>query len=278
MHFIMFYCTLYKVLADTRITKSADRRSVELNPDQWELIELLVGILQPFKEATEILSADQYVSLSLAESIIGKLLKCVGGNTSDNEIICAFTKKLQTELKERFLSNDTDVSLILLSAIVDPRYKRLKYTESEKLKDKAKHALVQKVQNIMSKPVATSPSASPPKKKQRVSATLLDSSSSDDDEVPLACASTALTSLHEVERYLKEPKCGKNANPLHWWRDHESQFPTVSQVARQLLCTPATSTPSERVFSTAGNIASVKRSMLKPQNLNALIFLAHNKW
>jgi hypothetical protein len=52
----------------------------------------------------------------------------------------------------------------------------------------------------------------------------------------------------------------------------------VAKVARQILCIPATSTPSERVFSTAGNIVNVKRSMLKPEHLDELVFLAHNKW
>ena len=115
-----------------------------------------------------------------------------------------------------------------------------------------------------------------PTKKQKLSSTILDSSSSDDD-IPLASASVARSALNEVERYLKEPKCGKSDNPLHWWRENQHSFPNVANIARQVLCIPATSTPSERVFSTAGNIATLKRSMRKPENSDALVFLAHNK-
>ena len=40
------------------------------------------------------------------------------------------------------------------------------------------------------------------------------------------------------------------------------------------LCICGTSVPSERVFSTAGHIASRSRSRLLPQNVSKLLFLA----
>ena len=40
---------------------------------------------------------------------------------------------------------------------------------------------------------------------------------------------------------------------------------------------PATSVPSERMFSLAGNIITEKRSHLLPRNVNMLTFLHHNQ-
>ena len=48
------------------------------------------------------------------------------------------------------------------------------------------------------------------------------------------------------------------------------------QLVRQVLCIPATSASSERVFSTAGNICRKKRTRLTPQNVDALTVLKHN--
>ena len=41
-------------------------------------------------------------------------------------------------------------------------------------------------------------------------------------------------------------------NPLHWWARNAASLPHLSVLARQFLCIPATSAPSERVFSAAG--------------------------
>ena len=42
------------------------------------------------------------------------------------------------------------------------------------------------------------------------------------------------------------------------------------------LCIPATSAPSERAFSTGGNIVTCHRSALEPETVDRLVFLANN--
>ena len=53
-------------------------------------------------------------------------------------------------------------------------------------------------------------------------------------------------------------------------------YPILSHLARKYLAISATSVPSERAFSSAGNIVSVKRSCLQPESVNMLVFLAEN--
>jgi hypothetical protein len=48
-------------------------------------------------------------------------------------------------------------------------------------------------------------------------------------------------------------------------------------VEEKILAIPATSTPSERVFSLAANIVDKKRVSLKPENIDLLVFLRGNK-
>ena len=51
----------------------------------------------------------------------------------------------------------------------------------------------------------------------------------------------------------------------------------MAKVARMVLCIPATSAPSERVFSHAGLTIAKKRASLNPENAAALVFL-HDSW
>ncbi|GAA6088825.1 zinc finger BED domain-containing protein 1-like [Tachysurus ichikawai] len=60
------------------------------------------------------------------------------------------------------------------------------------------------------------------------------------------------------------------ANPLDWWRKHHVHLPTLSKVAKKKsLCIPATSSPSERVFSSGGKT-------LLHEKVNMLVFLSKN--
>lgn len=70
---------------------------------------------------------------------------------------------------------------------------------------------------------------------------------------------------------------GVHSNPLDWWQLHLQKFPNIWKLAACILAIPATSAPSERVFSMAANIVNKKRVRLKPENVDLLIFLRGNK-
>ena len=78
----------------------------------------------------------------------------------------------------------------------------------------------------------------------------------------------------EMELYLQDKSKAKSG-PLVWWKSNCSRFPKLTRAAKQCLCIPATSTPSERIFPTAGYIIN-KRSSLLPENVNTLVCLSHN--
>lgn len=80
---------------------------------------------------------------------------------------------------------------------------------------------------------------------------------------------------NEVQMYFAEPARSKKEDPLIWWRENKVRFPTLSKLARSLLCIPATSTPSEQIFSAAGNICSQKRASLIGDHVET--FLSLNK-
>ena len=80
----------------------------------------------------------------------------------------------------------------------------------------------------------------------------------------------------EMETYEKFTYLGKNVNILHWWKRHEAVLPLLASLAKRILCIPASSAKSERVFSTGGNIVTAKRNRLAPRNVESLIVIKEN--
>ena len=63
---------------------------------------------------------------------------------------------------------------------------------------------------------------------------------------------------------------------LEWWKARKSLYPCLTEAVKALLHTPATSVPSERIFSEAGYIARARRSRILPKNLNKFVFIKRN--
>ncbi len=80
----------------------------------------------------------------------------------------------------------------------------------------------------------------------------------------------------EIDLYRREASIPLSCCPLNWWRENRSKYPLLSPLAKAYLSIPATSVPSERVFSTAGDIVTAQRSQLLPEIVDMLIFLKKN--
>ena len=80
----------------------------------------------------------------------------------------------------------------------------------------------------------------------------------------------------EMDVFVTEPAADPNTDPLKWCKLNHHRFLILSKVAKQLLCIPATSVPSERIFSTSDLIINNKKAHLKPKNVDMLVFLNKN--
>lgn len=88
-----------------------------------------------------------------------------------------------------------------------------------------------------------------------------------------------LSSNNEINNYLDNihvSPAHSNMDPFQWWRDNEKKFPILFRIARRYLGIPATSVPSERLFSDAGNQISSERNRLKADTVSELLFLKRN--
>ncbi|XP_052472292.1 zinc finger BED domain-containing protein 4-like [Carassius gibelio] len=80
----------------------------------------------------------------------------------------------------------------------------------------------------------------------------------------------------EIEMYKKDTSIPLTSCPLKWWKENAQAYPLLSSLSKAYLTVPATSVPSERVFSTAGDIVNAQRSQLLPENVDMLVFLQKN--
>ena len=80
----------------------------------------------------------------------------------------------------------------------------------------------------------------------------------------------------ELDRYLAEPLIPCTSDMLTWWQQNKDRFPLLASVARTYLGPPASSVPSERLFSTAGGVVTEHRSRLLPDIAGKLIFMKYN--
>ena len=190
---------------------------------------------------------------------------------SQSTAIKQFKETMSSNIVERFnLKELHNAHPMLLTAILDPRFKSLtlsRYTDTEQLQ------LKQSVTELMEmykefEEGLHSTTKSVAKRPRKLSA--LDKLLGEETMISEPTLSA------EFDKYLTEPPLPRRENPLKWWKENAPRFKVVSYVAKRLLCMPATSTPSERVFSTAGLTVTKLRSCLKPKHVDALIFLNKN--
>ena len=87
--------------------------------------------------------------------------------------------------------------------------------------------------------------------------------------------------LYSNEQYIVRSKVDANGmehfnDPLSWWKLHEDKYPNLAKLAKKYLAIPATSTPVERLFSTASLVINEKRNRLGSDTAEDLIFLCEN--
>ena len=88
-----------------------------------------------------------------------------------------------------------------------------------------------------------------------------------------------LSGNDEINCYLDNiriPSALPDMDPFKWWYDNKKRFPILFNVARKFLGIPATSVPSERLFSDAGNQITSERNRLKAETVSELLFLKRN--
>ena len=261
---------IYAVIHDEQVT-SSKYRYLDLNSDQWDLLSQMAVVLKPLQIATTALCKEQNIDTP----VVNGLLKChLKNDDKDLVALKRFKETVSDELQRRFSVSPESVAVI--AAAVDPRYHQLTFLSIEK-KREVHHVLQDKVETLYkeldTESEETDSSAVPQAKRRK--------QSNDSGMSFLLGATTSTQDKHpswkdEFVLFVRVPQLHHDEDALVWWRVNEPRFPTIAKIAKSYLCCPATSVPSERIFSTAGNVITNKRCSLTPDNADMLIFLNKN--
>ncbi|KAM3862404.1 E3 SUMO-protein ligase ZBED1-like [Diretmus argenteus] len=285
-------------ISDPEITPRG-KHYLDLKSDQWALLEDLEQVLKPFEKATVFLSGQSYVTISALPPVIIKgLQRSTQKTTYESAPVNSFQRAAAQEIASRwegettFIEGGRNVSLI--AAVLDPRFRKLKFLSSAdvlkvqvKLQSLAVQAKRNEMEQLQQESVELleqddSDSEQPvPKRRREMSVldALLGSSfdsegqSNEEDNDPEDDSEMVKS---EVLMYCAEQCIASDKSPLQWWKDNATRFPTLAILARSYLAVSATSTPSERLFSAAGNIVSKKRASLTAEHVDMLTFLHYN--
>ena len=80
----------------------------------------------------------------------------------------------------------------------------------------------------------------------------------------------------DLSLYKAEHSAELDCDILKWWQSRKLAYPLMSKLVQKRFSMVATSVPSERLFSVAGNVINNRRSSLLPENADKLIFLFEN--
>lgn len=262
---------IYTVLHNKDFTKPEKARGLEIQNEDWILMEKLCEVLEPFDVATKQMSAELYPTLgSVFPLIHGVVENHLKEKPEDTEEIKFFKTTVVKAIQNRFqLGNEENCDDIVATAL-HPVYKKLKFLTSER-----KQKVIFRLQEMCSKispptgkPECMEPAAKKVKTEPEHSEAAMkyllgeiyEVSDEEDDDVE-----------SEVARYMAQPS--KREHPLIWWKSNGHLYPHLEKIAKRFLCRPSTSVPSERLFSAAGNIVTKKRTRLDVGTVDELLFL-----
>ena len=267
--FYMFERIIEQHEAVTTTLCLSNRNDLCLSLSEVQLLRAAVAVLKPFERATTEISADQYISISkvipLAKSLQHLTSESIHKDTT-------LASELTVQLRQRFTGLE-GVNLLALPTLLDPRMKKLAFSSSVTARQGEQWIIQEMKQQVPAVPVPTNEHTAVRAPEQDVGLwDLFDKKVADKQSQ----ASPTIAVEKESRRFFDSKLLERDEDPLTWWKDNEKDYTILSNLAKKYLCIPATSVPSERLFSKAGELVSIRRNRLKSKNVDMLLFLNKN--
>ncbi|XP_053313333.1 E3 SUMO-protein ligase ZBED1 [Spea bombifrons] len=274
------------------LVEDSNNHHLMLETSEWNIIEGLVDLLQPFKQVAEMLSMSKYPTISMVKPLLHMLL-----NTSLNI--------KETDLKEVSMAKEViakalsstyqqmpEIDMFLnVATFLDPRYKKLPFLSAferaqveNRVIEEAKSLLDRSKDNFRVDHKDFSVSDEPPAKKMVVSSTPPPTSSINNMLAEIFCQSGTSEDpeewhaqiVEELSNFKSQKVLGLNEDPLKWWADRLALFPLLPKVLQKYWCIATTRVFPVRLFSSSANVINAKRNRLAPAHVDEQIFLYEN--
>ncbi|PLW26518.1 hypothetical protein PCANC_23590 [Puccinia coronata f. sp. avenae] len=216
-----------------------------LTKAEWEKVEQMIEFLEPLHKVTNILCGSQYPTLSMSLPIYISLVKNiyqVRSQYDSAQLIPAADEMIKKITKYLILALEKPAPICAM--ILDPRIKLCYFKKNESFLS------AHSISKLTAKDALTT---------FKLEAKRFDRS-------PIA------NDLNdEIRQYIAEVKEPSHTNILYYWANHTKVYPSLSEMAKCFLAIPATSAPSERVFSKSKTIFGSQRHSLSSSSVEHLL-------
>ena len=234
---------------------------------EWKVIKEAIELLDPFEEATCLLSGIKYPTIGFTYpsmyNLRDRLETDFDSLETDEAIECR--NAILKDIRERW---EFPEDLCLKGSFFDPRFKSLDFVPKETC-DNIINQLKEEYEVFKQNDHYT----------HRLSDNYTDELTKMGKFWKKKNAKVIAPIRDEFQHYLNVPELPvlEEYNPLSWWATNKNQYPILHQVAMKYLSIPATSVPSERLFSDAKNLVTPQRTRLDSSIINQLMFLKRNR-
>ncbi|KAL1282850.1 hypothetical protein QQF64_001653 [Cirrhinus molitorella] len=242
---------VYYELHEKLATRGESARIEKIAPDT---LVFLIDFLKPFYEAQRELEGDKYPTLIRVCLWCEKLKRHCQPNALDSPQQAVLRKRHEDWLARKVIIQD----LHKIVTFLWPKFNQLRMLSNSDRN--AVHAHVRTLLQAMAAGAldveirdpglsGVEPTPPPPKRANFAEWENVQQADWEGDE---------------VTRYIKTAVMENEMDVLGWWKINKSSYPKLAKLARSVLCIPASSSSSERVFSAARRTISERRTALKP--------------
>uniref|UniRef100_A0A3B3C6A5 BED-type domain-containing protein n=1 Tax=Oryzias melastigma TaxID=30732 RepID=A0A3B3C6A5_ORYME len=261
-----------------------------LSLEEWEMVKETCAVLHPFEEVTVELSSERYVKTYLYICILYNVITrlCLDTFFKHFQVCSIDDDFLKTILMARGLQrvtahhqrNPSTHHLLADATLLDPRFKKHAFLHDRYAEDAVTRVVSAASRSVRPPSLETEsteeeegnpPQVNPPNEsviwadfEERVSS------------LRPGVQNPVTEAMLEIKGFLTEQLLPRTSDPLEWWKTRAIVFKKTCDVMKTRLCIVATSVPSERIFSKAGQIITDRRNRLSPGKVRELIFLNAN--
>ncbi|CAF3754970.1 unnamed protein product [Rotaria sp. Silwood1] len=270
------------------------RALFELTTDDWVILAQLHLVLKPFFHATKVLSGRQYPSMGLAFHLIIRLKNFLQHHEKKTKINDKTFKTIVTVIRITSKKIQINISrcIVALHAYFDPAgFATLTDLEKRSIEQNIKNMAtneelfgsIQSITTVL--PIVTMSigiSGNPPLNKTSAKSAMDMFNKSIGElnyEVNPYDENKHSTIIDDIYNYRKcvtrfnlRQKHDELSSTL-FWNTYGENFSILGKLAKRMLCSPATSVPSESCFSTSAFLNRKERARLSGENLSSSVFL-----
>jgi hypothetical protein len=249
---------IHLITTDDEDERVTDMSQYEISKSEWQELEMITNFLFKFHQATQFMEKSTYPTAISVIPLLNVLLDHVedwsGDLKSKTDSVIERAARNAREKLVKYYTKTNEMTMSILA--MDPRFK-LKYFEDEGFS----HHDIEITRNLLKNIFKTYNQIS----NTRYSEELYEWNMENDLFREIIQRRRKMEEKDELDLYLQEPQQDFNTDIMHYWKNSTQIH--LSRMTRDLLTIPATSTPSERQFSSCNNMLTDKRMSLDPKSV-----------